>query len=90
MLKNFCLGLFAIVVVTSPIFVFRSGMPQPADILTAALIAVVLTGFILRPPVHRDLYLSGGLFLGHVTIINLFWWTQEVQGLSARPSLLHV
>ncbi len=75
--RNLCLGLFAIVVLAGPIYIFKSGVPQPADMLMAFLVAVVLTGFVIKPPVHRDLYLVGALFLGHATIINLFWWTQD-------------
>jgi hypothetical protein len=76
MVKNVYLALFAIALLVSPIYVFESGLPQPPDFLMALLILILATGFIVRPPVHKDLYLMAGLFIGHVTIVNLYWFTQ--------------
>jgi hypothetical protein len=76
MIKHVYLGLFLVFLVLSPIYVFRPGLPQPADLIMAVLIAILLTGFIIRLPVHKDLYLAAGLFLGQVCIVNFFWWSQ--------------
>jgi hypothetical protein len=76
MVKNIYLTLFVISLVLSSVYVFEPGLPQPADFLLAFLIMTLATGFIVRPPVHKNLYLAAGLFLGYVTVISLFWRTQ--------------
>ncbi len=75
MVKNVYLALFAISLVLSPIYVFDAGLPQPADFLIAFLILILATGYVVTPPVHRDLLLVAGLFLGYVAIVNLYLWS---------------
>jgi hypothetical protein len=76
MVRNVYLGLFAIALVVSPIYVFAPGLPQPPDFLMACLILILATGYIIKVPLHRDLYLAAALFLGYVTLVNLYWWSQ--------------
>lgn len=86
LVKQTYLGLFLIFVLLAPVYVFESGLPQPADFLMAFLILVLCSGFIIRPPIHKDLILFGALFLGHVTLVNLSWWAQyEVRSFWMTP-----
>jgi len=73
------LGLFLIYVVASCVYVFDSGLPQPADSVMAFLIAVLATGFIVRPAIHKDLVFFGALFVGYVALVNLFWYMQYTE-----------
>lgn len=84
LVKRIYLTLFMIFLVAAPIYVFESGLPQPADFLMAFLILVLATGFIVKPPIHSDLMLFGALFLGYVAVVSLFWWTQY----QTQPMLL--
>jgi hypothetical protein len=76
MVRNIYLGLFAIALVLSPIYLFEPGLPQPPDFLMAFLILILATGYIIKLPLPRDLYLVAALFLGYVTLVNLYWWSQ--------------
>lgn len=76
MVKHVYLGLFVIFLVLTPVYVFGRGLPQPPDLLMAFLMAILVTGFVIRIPVHMDLYLVAGAFLAHVIIVNLFWWVK--------------
>jgi hypothetical protein len=62
MIKNIYLGACLIFLVASPVQLFESGLPQPVDALMAFLAAVLLTGFAIKPPVHKNLYLVAALF----------------------------
>jgi hypothetical protein len=75
-MKKIYLALFAIYVLLSPIYVFDAGLPQPPDLLVACLILILVTGYIIKAPVPRDLYLVAALFLTHVTLVNLYWRAQ--------------
>jgi hypothetical protein len=68
--------LWSLSVIFQPIYVFPSGLPQPADALMAVLILALLTGYFVRAPLRRDLYLSGSMFVGWAAVVNWFWWTQ--------------
>ena len=76
LVKQTYLGLFLTFLVASCIYVFDPGLPQPADLLMAALVAVLATGFIIRPAIPKDLVFFGVLFVGYVALVNLFWYTQ--------------
>jgi hypothetical protein len=76
LVRQIYLGLFLIFLVASSIYLFPPGMPQPADLLMAFLIAVLATGFIIKPPVHSDVVFVGVLFVGYAALVNLFWFTQ--------------
>jgi hypothetical protein len=73
---RFFLVGWVIYLVVSPFYVFKSGLPQPADALMALMISILATGYALRVPIHNDLYLAGAAFLSWVTVANLFWWGQ--------------
>jgi hypothetical protein len=60
----------------SPFYVIQSGLPQPADVFMAVIILTILTGYFVRIPLHRDLYLVAATFLALVAIVNWFWYTQ--------------
>jgi hypothetical protein len=76
LVKQIYFGFFLIFLVASSVYVFEAGLPQPADLLMASLVAVLATGFIVRPPVHGDLMFVGALFVGYAALVNLFWYTQ--------------
>ena len=73
---RFFLGWWAIYLIATPLYIFPSGLPQPADALMALMILVLATGFALRIPVYHDLYLVGVAFLSWAAVVNWFWWTQ--------------
>jgi hypothetical protein len=75
LVKQIYFGFFLIFLVASSIYVFEAGLPQPADLLMACLVAVLATGFIIKPPVHSDLVFVGALFVGYAALVNLFWYT---------------
>jgi hypothetical protein len=76
LLKHIYLGMFLVVVVVSSFYVFDPGLPQPADLLMASLVAVLATGFVIRPPVHNDVMFVGAVFVGYAALVNLFWYIQ--------------
>lgn len=76
LVKHTYLALFLIYLVASSFYVFEPGLPQPADVLMAFLVVVLATGFIVKPAIHKDLVLFGLLFVGYVTLVNLFWYSQ--------------
>jgi hypothetical protein len=76
MVKKSYLGLFLIYVVLAPVHVFDPGLPQPADFLMLVLLLILAAGYIVTPPLHRDLYLIAALWLGYVIVVNLYWRTQ--------------
>jgi hypothetical protein len=76
LVKHAYLALFLIFQVASSFYVFGQGLPQPADMLMAFLIVILATGFIVNPPLHKDMMFFGALFLGHVAVVNLFWYSQ--------------
>ena len=71
---RFFLVCWIIYLIATPVYIFESGLPQPADALMAIMILLLATGFALRIPVDRDLYLVAALFLTWVAVINWFWW----------------
>ena len=73
---RFFLAIWMIYLIATPVYVFDSGLPQPADGLMALTILIMATGFALRIPVYHDLYLVGAGFLSWAAVINWFWWTQ--------------
>jgi hypothetical protein len=76
LVKQIYFGFFLIFLVASSVYVFDAGLPQPADLLMASLVAVLATGFIIKPPVHSDLVFVGALFVGYTALVNLLWYTQ--------------
>lgn len=76
LVKQAYFGLFLIYLVASCVDVFDPGLPQPPDLLLAFAIAVLATGFIVRPAIHKDLVFFGVLFVGYVALVNLFWYMQ--------------
>jgi hypothetical protein len=90
MLKNAYLGLFVIYVLFSPVYLFAPGMPQPVDAVLALLMVVLVTTFVIPVPVKKDLFLVGGLFLAHVVIVNLVWYSQLRETAFLRHALYYV
>jgi hypothetical protein len=76
MLKNAYLGLFVVFVLLSSVYVLPPGMPQPADLVVAMLVALLFTTFVIPVPANKDLFLVGGLFLAYTMIVNLYWYGQ--------------
>ena len=60
---RFFLVCWTIYLIATPLYIFDSGLPQPADALMALTILILATGFALRIPVYHDLYLVGAGFL---------------------------
>jgi hypothetical protein len=87
---HFLLIWWAIYLVASPFYVFKSGLPQPADALMAIMILILATGYGLRVPIHYDLYLAGLAFLSWVTVVNLFWWAQYQDAFFLLSSVYYV
>lgn len=65
------LGLY---LVTSIIYIFPSGNPQPADFLLLLGIALTLLLVWRTLPNEPVLYLGIGLLLGWITLVNSFWF----------------
>jgi hypothetical protein len=70
------LAWWVIYLVVTPVYIFPSGLPQPADALMALMILVMATGFTMRIPIYHDLYLVGAAFLSWAAVVNWFWWAQ--------------
>jgi hypothetical protein len=68
------LFLWVVALILSPIYVFESGAPQPANIIVAVLILLLSTTYFIPVVFHTDLYLSGLLFLCTVVLVNGFTW----------------
>jgi hypothetical protein len=65
---------FAAYFVMSILYIFPSGTPQPADYI---LVLVVIGTFMIawdRIPADATLYLSAGLFLTWVVLVNVSWY----------------
>jgi hypothetical protein len=75
-LSRFLLSLWFVYLVATPIYVFASGLPQPADVFMAVVLLTLLTGYFAPIPLHHSLYLVAGSFLALVAIVNWAWWTQ--------------
>ena len=75
-LKHVVLVWWVVCLIASPFYVLPSGNPQPADVATAVLILLLLTGYFARIPLYPTLYFVAALFLTHVALVNWFWWTQ--------------
>ena len=76
LVKQTYLGLFLTYLVASSTYVFDPGLPQPSDFLMAFLIAVLATGFIIQPAIHKDFVFFGLFFVGYAALVNLFWYSQ--------------
>jgi hypothetical protein len=64
----------AVYMITSVFYVFPSGNPQPADFLLVASIGGTLLLAWNRIPVDPALYLSVGLFIGWIVLVNATWF----------------
>jgi hypothetical protein len=73
---RFFLLAWAIYLLSTPFYIFPPGIPQPSDGFIAVLILLLMTGYAMRIPLHRDLYLVGAIFLVYVALVNWYWWTQ--------------
>ena len=69
------LACWALHLILSPLYVFPSGNPQPADVLMAALILLVLSGMIGRLPLYGALYTVLGLLVLVIALVNLTWFS---------------
>jgi hypothetical protein len=70
------LAWWALYLLLSPFYIFKSGTPQPADILLTLLSPIVLITFAFRFHVHKEILLLGLGFLSWIVAVNAFWWTQ--------------
>jgi O-antigen ligase len=60
--------------VTSILYVFPSGSPQPADfLLVLAIVATLLVAW-RRLPNESGLYIALGLFVTWIVLVNIFWY----------------
>ena len=62
--------------VVSIFYVFPPGAPQPADVLLMSTLAAGMLLLQLRLPQDQALYLTLGLFLCWVTLVNAIWFLQ--------------
>lgn len=57
-----------------PIYVFKSGLPQPGDIMIVFLVPVALRGWNGRlPPTQRRVMVALSWFTGWVVLVDLAW-----------------
>jgi hypothetical protein len=70
------LAWWALYLLLSPFYVFKSGNPQPADLLLVLLSPLVLIIFAFRIHVQKEILLLALSFLGWIMIVNIFWWAQ--------------
>lgn len=76
--------------VLGPFYIFKSGLPQPADYLMAVLIVFVASGIFIRLPRAPDLYLAIGAFLLIVWGTNLFWFNLYFDEFFVMSSLFYI
>ncbi len=68
----FFLAVLVLYTLLSPFYVFKSGLPQPSDIVIFLGIAVMYLGFAMKPePRIRKVYLMGTAFAAYTVLINL-------------------
>jgi hypothetical protein len=65
----------ALAIATSIFYVFPAGTPQPSDILLAITIMMTVLLANYKLPALPTLYVSLGLFLIWVILVNSFWFT---------------
>jgi hypothetical protein len=64
----------AVAIVTSIFYIFPAGTPQPGDaLLLVTIVATVLLSHQTLP-VSPGLYISLGLFLGWIVLVNSVWF----------------
>lgn len=61
-------------IVTSMFYVFPSGAPQPADVILLACIPIALLLSGLSIPYQPLIYVTLGLFVTWVTLVNVSWF----------------
>lgn len=57
----------------NPLYLFPSGLPQPADFMAAAAMALCLAGLIGRLPAFQNLYFFSFLFIAWALVVNIFY-----------------
>ena len=65
---------WVVFLILTPIYVFESGLPQPADGLMAIMILVLATGYFVRVPLYGNLYLIAAIVLTYIALVNWFWY----------------
>lgn len=71
------LGWWSAYLVLSPFYVFRSGNPQPADLLFVGALPFLLLVFPIRIPRYSDVLAAGVALVGYIAVVNLFYWAQH-------------
>lgn len=60
--------------VLCPFYVFKSGLPQPADAIALLVLPLLVRrGFPTLPESLRRPLIALGIFVGHVVVVNLVW-----------------
>lgn len=68
----FFLGVLVLYTLLSPFYIFKSGLPQPSDVLLFTGILAMYLVFAVKPGARiRNIYLTGAAFAVYTVLINL-------------------
>lgn len=68
----FYIGILGLYLLASPVYLFKSGLPQPADFLILLAVIPGLSLLIMNSRVKiPPLYMAGGIFVAMTIVINL-------------------
>ena len=88
-LDRLLLFLWFMYLVLTPFYVFRSGMPQPADMIMAGMVFLLFSGIAIQPSLK---YFACFCMIGFaivVVTINMLWWSVYYDSAFLKSSMFY-